>query len=48
LAPIQAKRAEITKEYIEQVLRNGNETARSIGATTLTQVKQAMNMGYPF
>lgn len=47
-APIRAKRAELAADpaYLRQVLRLGNERARSVAVTTLDQVRDAMQMRY--
>lgn len=48
MAPIRARRAEYANdlEYVRKVLRDGNERANHIAATTLAEVRTAMGMQY--
>src|ERR1700722_4829109 len=48
LAPVRARRAEYARDlgYVRQVLREGNERADAIAATTLGEVRTAMGMRY--
>ncbi|MGH3186554.1 MAG: hypothetical protein ACRDPY_23205 [Streptosporangiaceae bacterium] len=48
LAPVRARRAEYARDpgYVRQVLRDGNERANDIAATTLAGVRTAMGMRY--
>jgi len=48
LAPVRARRAEYARDlgYVRQVLREGNERANEIASATLTEVREAMGMGY--
>ena len=48
LAPIRARRKELeeNKEYLYEVLRKGSEKARSVAATTLKEVREAMGIEY--
>jgi tryptophanyl-tRNA synthetase len=48
LAPVRARRAEYARDlgYVRQVLRDGNERAEAIAATTLDEVRAVMGMRY--
>ena len=48
LAPVRARRAEYARDlgYVRQVLREGNERKRRSPRRTLTEVREAMGMGY--
>jgi tryptophanyl-tRNA synthetase len=48
LAPIRARRAEYARDpgFIRKVLRDGNERANEIAASTLAEVRDAMGMAY--
>ena len=48
LAPVRSRRAEYARDlgYVRQVLREGNERANEIASATLTEVREAMGMGY--
>lgn len=48
LAPIRARRAEISAnpDYLQEVLRQGNEKANEVANQTLAEVRQAMGMVY--
>ena len=48
LAPVRSRRAEYARDlgYVRQVLRDGNERANEIASATLTEVREAMGMGY--
>ena len=48
LAPVRARRAEYARDlgYVRQVLRDGNERAAAIAATTLEEVKAVMGTRY--
>lgn len=48
LAPIRARRNELVAapDYLQQVLRDGNERANQVAEETLAQVRTAMQMNY--
>lgn len=48
LTPIRARRAEYARDraYVRRTLREGNERARAVAETTLSEVRAAMNSDY--
>ena len=48
LGPVRSRRAEYARDlgYVRQVLREGNERANEMASATLTEVREAMGMGY--
>ena len=48
LAPIRSKRKELEKDipYVYEVLKNGSQTAESVAAETLDDVKKSMKINY--
>jgi tryptophanyl-tRNA synthetase len=48
LAPVRARRAEYARDlgYVRQVLREGNQRAEAIAASTLDEVRATMGMRY--
>jgi tryptophanyl-tRNA synthetase len=48
LAPIRARRSDYAQDraYVHQILREGNDRARAVADTTLTEVRIAMNSSY--
>lgn len=48
LAPMRARREQYAKDpaYVQEILRNGTESARQVAAKTLSDVKKAMGIVY--